>query len=125
VYDKSIVDIKHTEEFELYAAKHYTNPRCISAAEFHDDLSRFSSVKRLLKRYVLTGILRERLLLNHLVVIHNVFSREGANRILFERSDPSLHSALKTCLVFLNLLPDHLYVEVPLDKTVVNRLRLL
>ena len=73
--------MKLTEEnLYLYAAKHYYNPKFIDAEEFQEDLKRFKYIKRLLRKYYDTGILKERLLLNHIIVLHNVF---GALIFLF------------------------------------------
>ena len=59
----------------MFAIKHYDNPQCEGEKEFEDDLKRFKYIKRLLRRYYETGVLKERLLLNHLIVLNNVFSR--------------------------------------------------
>lgn len=69
--------------FLLYAAKHYDNPECFETLEFYDDLKKFKYLKRLLNRYKETGDLKERLVLNHVVVILNLFGDEAAVRMLF------------------------------------------
>jgi len=69
--------------FMLYAAAHYDNPQCYDTDEFYDDLKRFKYLKRLLNRYKETGELKERLILNHLTVIYNVFGSTPATRLLF------------------------------------------
>ena len=66
----------------MYAIKNYDNPQCEGEKEFEDDLKRFKYIKRLLSRYYDTGVLKERLLLNHLIVLNNVFSMEAATTLL-------------------------------------------
>jgi hypothetical protein len=109
--------------FELYAAKHYDNPRCLDIAEFHDDLARFKYIKRLLRRYAATGTLQERLILNHLIILYNVFGITSANRMIFHKIEPKLWPTLKPFLVYLNFLPESEKVEVPLDPHVIKVLR--
>ena len=115
--------------FLLFAAKHYENPSCISIKEFHDDLKRIKYIKRLLKRYKKTGQISERLLLNHIILLHNVFN-EAVVPILFYKIEQEHWSQLKTFLVFLQYLPDKYEIhndvietEIPLDNTIINKLR--
>ncbi len=93
------------ENITLYAVKAYDKPNCIMS-EFKEDMKRFNYVKRLLLRYRKFNELRERLVLNHLVVIYNVFGPEPATRILFYRIPKEDWSALKTYLLFLSYMPD-------------------
>ena len=111
--------------FELYAARHYNNPRCISVAEFKEDLKRFGDIKRLLRRYVSSGDLQERLILNNVTIIGNLFSIEAAIEILTVRIDRKLHPALKPFLLYLNMLDSNKMADVTIDLFVANRLRLL
>lgn len=113
------------ENFELYATKNYNNPQCLDVEEFYDDLARFKYVKRLLRRYKQTGEIQERLVLNHLIVIYNVFGIEAANRMTFFRLESELWPALKTFLIFLQYLPENEKVEIPVDTTIANILRKL
>ena len=87
--------------FELYAAKYYRNNQCLSPEEFYEDLARFKYVVRLLRRYRETGNIQERLLLNHIITIYNVFEIHAANRMIFYRVDINLWAALKTFLVYI------------------------
>lgn len=93
------------ENITLYAVKAYDKPNCIMS-EFKEDMKRFNYVKRLLLRYRKFNELRERLVLNHLVVIYNVFGPEPATRILFYRIPKEDWSSLKTYLLFLSYMPD-------------------
>jgi len=91
--------------FLLYAAKHYDNPHCYDTLEFYDDLNRFKYLKRLFNRYVEEKDLRERLVINHLIIIYNVFGVEAATRLLFLKLDGYYH-ILKPFLVLMNYMPD-------------------
>ena len=68
--------------FMLYAARAYINPGCVDILEFHEDLNRIKYIKRLFRRYSETGELKERLILNHLIVLYNVFDRVMLTRML-------------------------------------------
>jgi hypothetical protein len=115
----------------LYAAKAYDKPNCIMS-EFKEDMKRFNYLKRLFKRYRKVGELREQLVLNHLVVICNVFGPEVATRILFFKMSKDDYSALKTYLLFLSCMPekvrgikghDIISSEIPVDMTIADILR--
>ena len=115
----------------IYAVKAYDKPNCIMS-EFKEDMKRFNYLKRLFKRYRKVGELREQLVLNHLVVICNVFSPEVATRILFFKMSKDDYSALKTYLLFLSCMPekvrgikghDIISSEIPVDMTIANILR--
>jgi hypothetical protein len=82
----------------LYAAKCYEKPNCI-ISEFDEDFKRIRYIKRLIHRYRLTGKVKERLILNHLVIAQNVFGIESTTRMLFFRLDVEDYSALKTFLI--------------------------
>jgi hypothetical protein len=86
--------------------KHYDNPSCHSVKEFNEDLDRIKYIKRLFKRYQAKDILKERLILNHIIIIYNVFGIDAATRILFFRLEPDLWVTLKTFLIFLNFMPE-------------------
>lgn len=115
----------------LYAAKAYDKPNCIMS-EFKEDMKRFNYLKRLLKRYRKVGELREQLVLNHLVVICNVFGPEVATRILFFKMSKDDFPALKTYLLFLSCMPervkgikghDIISSEILVDMTIAEVLR--
>ena len=91
----------------LYAMKEYDNPQCVSLAEFNEDYKRFKYVKRLCRRYASTGHISERLMLNHLILLMNVFGTTCAVRLLFLKCDDATsHQVLKTFLVYLSALPE-------------------
>ena len=89
----------------IFAMKAYDKPNCIMS-EFKEDMKRFNYLKRLFKRYRKLGELREQLVLNHLVVLYNVFGPEVATRLLFFQMSKDDYSALKTFLLFLNYMPE-------------------
>lgn len=111
------------DNFLLYAAHEYNNPQCTETEEFYDDLNRFKYLKRLLGRYEQSGDLQERLILNHLIVIHNVFGIQAARRMLEFKIDNRHWPVLKPCLIFLSYMKENDMVEVKLDPVVVDRLR--
>ena len=89
----------------LYAAKAYDRPNCIMS-EFTEDMKRLNYLKRLFRRYQKHGEMRERLILNHIVVLYNIFGPEALTRILFYNTNKDDYSILKTYLLFLNLMPE-------------------
>lgn len=113
----------NSKNFMLFAAKSYDNPQCMTEEEFQEDLQRFKYLKRLFNRYETNGELSERLILNHLIVLYNVFGIKEANHMMFYKIDQKNWSALKTFLVYLNYLPEDQYIEVPLDQKIVEVLR--
>lgn len=123
------VIILNESNFMQYAMQVYTNPTCVGMKEFVEDLSRIKYVKRLLRRYHKYGELREQLLINHFIILNNVFGQVPAARLLFFKVEPDLYSDVKTFLVYLNTLPKHIpevdLVTVPLNYEIVNRLRQL
>tara|TARA_R110002110_G_scaffold144590_1_gene333850 strand:+ start:56 stop:445 length:390 start_codon:yes stop_codon:yes gene_type:complete len=122
---------KLTEEtFLLYAAKHYDNPQLQNEEEFYDDLKKFKYIKRLFNKYAETGELKERLILNHIVVLTNVFGPDAAVKLLFLRLPEYLHY-LKPFLLLLSILKDKIEVnnieyitsDINIDDAIVERLR--
>ena len=114
----------------LFAMKHYSNPQCGDIEEFHEDLNRIKYIKRLLGRFEKKGILKERLILNHIIIMGNVFTPIGATRMLFLKLEEELHSGLKTFLLFLNYLPENEYEvpevkikDIPIDLRIMEVLR--
>jgi len=120
-----IFDTLNKRNFELFAAQNYNNPECLDIEEFKEDLARFKYLKRLLRRYELADDLQIRLILNHIIVLYNVFGIESANRMLWYKIEPEHWTYIKPFLVFLNYLPVDEKVEVPLDPLIVDLLRKL
>lgn len=107
----------------IYAAKHYYSPKGIDADEFQEDLNRFKYVKRLINRYLETDNLSERLILNHLIVIFNVFGNEAALNILDMKMNRLHWTVLKPFLIFLRTIENDQYTDIPMDELVVEKLR--
>lgn len=117
--------------FLLYAAKHYDNAQCHDTAEFYDDLKRFKYIKRLFIKYQESGELRERLILNHIIVLYNMFGDE-ATRMLFFKLD-GFYPYLKPFLVLLRRMPDVVYLigkhdiiyssDIIMDPDIIEELR--
>ena len=104
----------------MYAIRNYDNPQCEGEKEFEDDLKRFKYIKRLLRRYYETGVLKERLLLNHLIVLNNVFSIEAATTLLLYKIQPSYWPALKSFLIYLNSIQEDELKEIEHDESVLD-----
>lgn len=98
-----------------YALSVYTNASCTGMREFQEDLVRLKYIKRLVHRYVRTGDISPRLLINHLINVYNVFQPESIARLLFFRTHPDAHSALRTVLEYVHLMPP---VLPPIDGVV-------
>jgi len=96
------------DNFMMYAVKCYTSPNCIMS-EFESDIKRIKYLKRLFRRYKSTKCLKERLVLNHIILLNNVFGAEHMPRMLFYKIDERDYDVLKTFLAYLNLLPDFVY----------------
>lgn len=94
------------ENILLYCIKAYDKPNCIMS-EFEDDVKRFNYLNRLFTRYSKFGEIRERLVLNHLVILYNVFGPDVTTRLLFYKISEEHYSILKTYLLFLNLMPEN------------------
>jgi len=113
------------ENFTLFAIRHYDNPQCTSTEEFYEDIRRFRYLKRLLKRYDRTGELRERLILNHVIILSNVFGVSNAIRMLQYKIDDEFWPVLKTCLLYLDYIDEKWETGIPLDPKTVERMRKL
>jgi len=109
--------------FELYAAKHYQKDKWATTEDFKEDISRFKYINRLVNRYYRDDDLKERLILNHIIILGNVLSPSVCTEILMSKTDRTLLSIVKTFLVYLNYLPEQDYVEIPLDSTIIDVLR--
>tara|TARA_R110000824_G_scaffold104068_1_gene246973 strand:+ start:241 stop:618 length:378 start_codon:yes stop_codon:yes gene_type:complete len=96
------------DNYVMFAMKNYDNPAGATIEEFYEDLNTLKYVKRLMVKYEKTGILRERLLLNHIIVLGNLFTPPVASRLLFFYISQNHHSYLKAFLVFLKYLPEEI-----------------
>ena len=120
--------------FLLFCAKHYDNSGYISTEEFIEDLNRIKYIKKLITRYVEHGDLKERLILNHIIVLNNCFGAEALCKILYLKLKPQI-KYIKPFLVLLNVFPDKIYDVgdeniidtnlIDMDKTIIDRLRII
>ncbi len=99
-----MIDIVNEDNFLLFAARHYDNPQCYDTEEFYDDLKRFKYIKRLFNRFEQTGEMKERLILNHILVLYNVFD-DAATPMLFVKLKGH-YSLLKPFLILINRMPE-------------------
>ena len=111
------------ENFTLFAIRHYDNPQCTSTEEFYEDIRRFRYLKRLLKRYKKTGELRERLILNHLIVLCNLFGVDNTIKMLEFKLEKEFWPTIKTCLLYLGYVNEDWRQDIAMDKEVVKRMR--
>ena len=124
-------DDLNDDNFLMYAVKCYTSPHCIQS-EFDGDIKRTKYLKRLFRRYKITKSVKERLILNHIILLNNVFGPEATARILFYKIDERDYDILKTFLSYLNIMPDviqgirgkNIYTQdIPLETNILEILR--
>ena len=127
-----IFDDLNDENFSMYAMKEYNDIQCTDIEEFYDDLKKIKYIKRLFNIYKNTGQLKERLILNHLIVFYNVFPIHAGTRILFYKIEKAFWPMLKTFLIFLDRMPETIdsirgetirTSDIQLDEGIVTRLR--
>ena len=109
----------------MFAIKHYDNPQCEGEKEFYDDMKRFRYIKRLLRKYKDTDILKERLLLNHIIILNNLFGAEACVTLLLFKIQREYWGTLKSFLLFLNIIRDDELREVIVDQGVLGILEKL
>jgi len=109
----------------MFAIKHYDNPQCEGEKEFYDDMKRFKYIKRLLRKHNDTGILKERLLLNHIIVLKNLFGAEACVTLLLFKIQKEYWETLKSFLLFLNILRTDELSHIQEDKSVLEVLEKL
>ena len=121
-------DNLNEDNFLMYAVKCYTSPHCIMS-EFEGDIKRTKYLKRLFRRYKITKTIKERLILNHIILLNNVFGTEATARILFYKIDERDYDLLKTFLMYLNMLPNGVYgingkniplIDIPIEINVAE-----
>ncbi len=117
------MEILNEKNLLLYAAKHYYNPRFSDIEEFHEDMKRFKYIKRLVNRYLDDKDLSERLILNHLIVIFNVFGIEPALKMLEVRLEDRHWPVIKPFLIFLKYITNDQLTGIAMDEKVVEALR--
>ena len=118
-------DFKHLtpENINMFAIKHYDNPSCVDEQEFLDDMKRFKYLKRLFRKYDTSKVLKIRLILNHIIVLANVFGVDASSTLLFFKIDKKHWSILKTFLVYLSYMPENDMKNIATDLKVLKELR--
>lgn len=113
------------DNFLLFAIKNYENPQAVTKDDFQKDLNHFKYIKRLLKRYKKTGDLKTHLLINHFIVLYNIFG-EATTPMLFFKLDREMWTQVKTFILFLNRLPEFpkTYIhDIPVDLNCLKQLQ--
>ena len=114
-----------TDNIMMFAIKHYDNPRCEGEKEFHDDMKRFKYIKRLLRKYKETGIFKERLLLNHIIILNNLFGSEACVTLLLFKIQREYWETLKSFLLYLNMIREDELSDINENIDVLRILRKL
>jgi|TARA_B100001964_G_scaffold131086_1_gene144859 hypothetical protein len=109
----------------MFAIKHYDNPQCEGEREFYDDMKRFKYIKRLLRKHKDTGVLKERLLLNHIIILNNLFGTEACVTLLLLKIQKEYWETLKSFLLYLNIIREDELQHVKENKEVLELLRKL
>ena len=117
-------DELNESNYILFAIKHYENPSCVTREDFDEDMKRFKYLKRLLKRYVRGELFRTHLIINHLIILYNVFG-EAATPLLFFKMEREYWSILKTVLIYLNKYPIGMMEDLDTDNDVNELLETL
>jgi len=113
------------DNYLLFAIKHYDNPQAVTKDDFFEDLKRFKWIKRLLRRYKKEGELKTHLLINHFIILYNVFG-DAATPLLFYKIDKEFWGVVKTFVIYLDRLPDYPHTEVhdiEIDNFCLERLK--
>ena len=114
-----------SENVVMFAIKHYDNPQCEGEKEFQDDLKRFKYIKRLLRKYYDTGVLKERLLLNHIIILNNLFGPEACVTLILFKIQREYWETLKSFLLYLNIVRNDELSEIIANQEVLEVLRKL
>ena len=112
-----------SDNIMMFAIKHYDNPQCEGEKEFHDDMKRFKYIKRLLRKHKETGILKERLLLNHIIILNNLFGPEACVTLLLFKIQKEYWETLKSFLLYLNMIREDELRDIEQSDVVLNVLR--
>ena len=110
------------ENINMFAMKHYDNPACVDEQEFLDDMKRFKYLKRLFRKYETSKDLKARLIINHIIILTNVFGVDAATTLLFFKIEKNHWTILKTFLVYLHFMPETDLIHRPIDRKVLIEL---
>lgn len=109
-------DELNDDNYILFSIKYYDNPQAVTQEDFFEDLNRFKYIKKLLRKYIKTGDLKTSLLINHFIIVFNIFN-DAALPLLFFKLEKELWSSLKTFLLFLDRIPEY-------PKTFINDIKI-
>ena len=110
------------ENINMFAMKHYDNPSCVDEQEFLDDMKRFKYLKRLFRKYDTSKDLKMRLIINHIIVLANVFGVDAATTLLFFKIERNHWPILKAFLIFLRYMPENDLIDVQINHEVMGKL---
>ena len=112
-----------SENITMFAIRHYDNPHCEGEKEFYDDMKRFKYIKRLLRKHHDSGILKERLLLNHIIILNNLFGPEACVTLLLFKVQREYWETLKSFLLYLNMIREDELSEIKEDVEILKALK--
>jgi len=112
-----------SENVTMFAIRHYDNPHCEGEKEFYDDMKRFKYIKRLLRKYKETNVLKERLILNHIIILRNLFGPEACVTLLLYKIQQEYLSTLKSFLLYLNMIREDELSEIKEDIEILKALK--
>ena len=111
------------DTIDIFAKRHYDNPSDVNSQEFDDDMKRFKYLKRLFRKYDTSKDFKARLIVNHIIILGNVFGIDAATTLLFFKIDKEHWSMLKTILIFLNYMPDGELIDIEINQDIMTELR--
>ena len=111
-----------SETIDIFAKRHYDNPSDVNNQEFDDDMKRFKYLKRLFRKYDASKEFKARLIVNHIIILANVFGIDAATTLLFFKIDKQHWSMLKTILIFLNYIPENEMIDIEINQEVMTEL---
>ena len=111
-----------SETIDIFAKRHYDNPADVNSQEFDDDMKRFKYLKRLFRKYDASKEFKARLIVNHIIILANVFGIDAATTLLFFKIEKQHWSLLKTFLVYLHIMPENDLINVSINTKVMGEL---
>ena len=114
------LDELNQDNWVIFAIKNYNNPQSVTYSDFEEDIKKFKYIKRLFRKYKSKKILKERLIVNHLIVLQNVFGTEATVTLLLYKIEREYHSLLKTFLTYLNYIDDKELKHIKTNKKVLD-----
>lgn len=113
-------DVLTSDNFVIYASQNYQNVQCQDVEEFYEDLNRFKYLKKLFNKYFESGVFNERLILNHIIILYNVFGIEAANKMMKYKMEDKYWPLIAPILVFLGYSKRAEFIDKEIDENVVS-----